>query len=682
MTDAMDDRDGSQRKTLGGSIAAEEEEGDNGRNQAHNFREVLLCQVCKSQFKDPRFLPCHHFFCRSCIEGLIAAAGANSCACPQCHKDINLPGNETKQLPVAFVVERIRERIRSKSKLTLTFKEHVCKDHAGIPLRMYCLECGQLICPECALHPHRDHSYDYVTSVAPMYMESVKQQFETLTKIKDSSETKVGKIEALKRDVVELSTNVTDMVNQCFDEIARLVEDRRKSILEELTSVVQQQVEFYQKQESLLVSTIGHIEELMYKWNRVQATSTGDEGAIILLADLVPQLKQNAGKMAPVAVDSCKTINIVPDIDYVNEIKTLCERIKVHVLLESDPSTSPVQTMPTTAELGRRLSFSIPSFEKNDSTIVRAAVRTVADNTCMPLCVSRDSKISFTPVIRGRHELIVEVNGMHVTGSPFPLFVTIPLEQLRNPVRIISDLKAPYAVAFNSRGDMVMTHSTPHNWISVRDKLGRSMLEVKLKTPGNPVGVAVDEQDNIYVSDSKNHCIIKFSGDGAFLRTIGRYGSGHGEFSSPRGLKVIEGQLYVCDVGNGRVQIFNEQLVFVKSFKVSKDSTDIASSPNGYFYLSGKDIQVLDSDHSYLFSIYDMNSTSLCFNQMQNALCLADCRRNCLCLMNLATDQVVNGCLCTERAKGGQNRAYGGMAIDEDGYLYVCDTTNDRILVF
>ena len=654
-------------------------------DQVNVLGEILLCQICKSQFKDARFLPCHHYFCRSCIEGLVGSSDTHTFLCPQCHMEINLPGNGTATLPVAFVVERIRERIRSRSNATLSV-HHVCQDH-GIELKLYCLECGLLLCPECALHHHGDHPYDYVTSVAPMYMESVKQQFDTLIKIKDSSESHVRKIESSKRYLLQSSASVTDTVNQCFDEMARHIEDRRKAILDELTSIVQQQVELYQRQESILVSNISQIEELKYKWDRVREPSSGNKGAVVLLAELVPQLKQKAGKMLPPTLDSCETINIVPEMKKVGEMKTLCEYIKINFIRQADSSTAHalVQNLPATMELGKRLSFSISARGNNfKGANIRAFVQALADNSCTPLCVSKDLNIILTPVVRGRHELTVEVNGEHVTGSPFSLFVTVPMEQLHNPVRDIGGLTAPYALAFNSKGNMVVAHSHPHGRISVCCKQGRRALEVRLRTLCSPSGVAVDEQDDIYVSEGKNHCVMKFhGGDGAHVKTIGRYGSGLGEFNTPQGLKVIEGQLYVCDMGNSRVQIFSKQLEFVKFFKVGKGITDIAcSKQSGRFYLSGKNVEVLDRDHAYLFSIYDMNSISVCFNEKQNTLCLADCHRNCLCVINLDTDQVVNRFLSTEDCRGVNRKRPYGTAIDEDGYIYVCDTTNGRILVF
>ena len=56
----------------------------------------------------------------------------------------------------------------------------------------------------------------------------------------------------------------------------------------------------------------------------------------------------------------------------------------------------------------------------------------------------------YTPRIRGRHKLAVTVNGEQVAGSPFTVCVKIPPTQLGTPVRVISGLKEPHCVAFNS----------------------------------------------------------------------------------------------------------------------------------------------------------------------------------------------------------------------------------------
>ena len=62
-------------------------------------------------------------------------------------------------------------------------------------------------------------------------------------------------------------------------------------------------------------------------------------------------------------------------------------------------------------------------------------------------------RIQYTPTVRGRHELIVTVNGQEVAGSPFPVFVSIHPTLLGKPVRVITGVKEPYDVAVTTTGD-------------------------------------------------------------------------------------------------------------------------------------------------------------------------------------------------------------------------------------
>jgi DNA-binding beta-propeller fold protein YncE len=73
-----------------------------------------------------------------------------------------------------------------------------------------------------------------------------------------------------------------------------------------------------------------------------------------------------------------------------------------------------------------------------------------------------------------------------------------------------------------------------------------------------PYDVAVTKDGQaIYVSDTSNHRIQKFSKDGLFLSVIGAQGSGFGNFNNPKGLSVgKDGTLFVVDSGNNRLVRF------------------------------------------------------------------------------------------------------------------------------
>ena len=82
-----------------------------------------------------------------------------------------------------------------------------------------------------------------------------------------------------------------------------------------------------------------------------------------------------------------------------------------------------------------------------------------------------------------------------------------------------------------------------------------------------PYGVAVDQAGNVYVADSLNHRIQKFSASGAFIAKWGTLGTGAGQFNEPRAVAVgPSGSVYVTDLRNNRVQQFTPNGVFVRTW--------------------------------------------------------------------------------------------------------------------
>ena len=73
-----------------------------------------------------------------------------------------------------------------------------------------------------------------------------------------------------------------------------------------------------------------------------------------------------------------------------------------------------------------------------------------------------------------------------------------------------------------------------------------------------PSGLAFDSQDNLYVVDSLNSRVQKFTKGGNFITAWGRHGQGDGELDMPWGICVDhEDNVYVADWRNNRVQKFS-----------------------------------------------------------------------------------------------------------------------------
>lgn len=78
-----------------------------------------------------------------------------------------------------------------------------------------------------------------------------------------------------------------------------------------------------------------------------------------------------------------------------------------------------------------------------------------------------------------------------------------------------------------------------------------------------PTGVAVDDR-YVYVADSFNNRIQKFTAEGAFVTKWGVTGIGPGQFNRPSGVAVDNlGQILVADAANHRVQVFSSTGTYI-----------------------------------------------------------------------------------------------------------------------
>lgn len=84
-----------------------------------------------------------------------------------------------------------------------------------------------------------------------------------------------------------------------------------------------------------------------------------------------------------------------------------------------------------------------------------------------------------------------------------------------------------------------------------------------------PVALDFSADGSLFVTDLlENHRVLKFAPAGILQRSVGGTetaegpGSSPGTFAFPNGITVYEGQVYVADSNNGRIQVFDEDLEF------------------------------------------------------------------------------------------------------------------------
>jgi DNA-binding beta-propeller fold protein YncE len=174
--------------------------------------------------------------------------------------------------------------------------------------------------------------------------------------------------------------------------------------------------------------------------------------------------------------------------------------------------------------------------------------------------------------------------------------------------------------------------------------------EIRLSSPS---GVALDQEGNVYVADTGNDRIQVFSSNGTFISQWARPGevAGNGTLRSPQGIAVdsSSGNVYVADTGNDRIRVFSSNGTFISQWTRAGNGTlrspqGIAvdsSSGNVYVTDTGNNrIQVFSSNGTFIsrFGIYGTDNGSFIHPE--------------------------------------------GVALDQEGNVYVADTGNNRIQVF
>nr|MCS5634341.1 HYR domain-containing protein [Candidatus Neomarinimicrobiota bacterium] len=125
-------------------------------------------------------------------------------------------------------------------------------------------------------------------------------------------------------------------------------------------------------------------------------------------------------------------------------------------------------------------------------------------------------------------------------------------------------------------------------------------------------GLSVDDEGNVYVTDSGNARIQKFTSDGQFLKTWGVSGTDNGEFKKPTGIATYENNVYVVDSEQARIQVFDSTGKFLQSWgKFGSDQGEffypqgISISNDGVVYVADTKnhrIQQFTTDGEFLSS--------------------------------------------------------------------------------
>ncbi len=277
--------------------------------------------------------------------------------------------------------------------------------------------------------------------------------------------------------------------------------------------------------------------------------------------------------------------------------------LQCHIEGKLDLSSVPIEE-----ELNVNLNFRSPKEGKPNEVV--AQLHCYHENSSESVSVKEIANdkysLSITPWQRGKHELHIKYNGVHICGSPIPLFVEPPLHNLER----ISSKKINKVVGIKfHEGKLILTQLK--QTINIIDPF-TLCVKTTLTVPG--VLIALIDSPHIYATDVTKHRLIKMDMNGNIIASTGTKGDGFGQFNFPNGFRLGKvNEVYVCDTNNHRIQVFDKDLNFIRAlgregsanghFK-SPDDIDIDEDGNIYVTDSGNNrIQVLTPDGQHIRNI-------------------------------------------------------------------------------
>ena len=590
------------------------------------LEQEVTCGICHDRYQEPKLLPCCHYYCKQCIISLSSRYQPNQpFPCPDCCEPTLLPGNDPDRLPTAFFINRMKELhsrmekahgkleapcemcshgkatafcrqcvnficdecVKSHQRLRV-FAGHAvstleelkqggvkelsvvdtpaqkCPDHDE-PLKIFCFDCKQLICRDCVIFDHRDHNSEFVKKAAPEARNKLAEHLSPLKNLLPDLSTAVNRVRATKQEIQAEGKLVEKQVNAKFQELHDILEQCKARVLKKACDIGERKIEKLTVQEKGLDLSVGCVQSLVDFVERTLENAS-DEELITMQEQVVSRIDAEVVKRGKEAAstDPVEKTDFGVDVFVSDDLKKLCENNVV--VYEDNVYARGEGTRMVEVETPSRLTLHFAKDVQRPPTI-QALLKSLVDQTSLQLEAVPVRKgvysIEYIPKVRGRHHLLISVDGRPITGSPFSMPVRIPPTKLDKPVRKIQEID-PINLTVNSSNEVIVSNYGQD--VVIMNKQGERLRSISKTQHGFKYvrGVAVDKDDNIYVSDSGNNCVYKFNKNGELLERVGKKGSDPGEFNFPLGVAVAGDRVFVCGRDNHRIQVLTRELQPVK----------------------------------------------------------------------------------------------------------------------
>eukprot|EP00731_Ephydatia_muelleri_P028665 Em0020g309a len=653
--------------------------------------DQLTCAVCLNFYTDPRVLPCLHVFCQECLKLIVKAdSESNYVSCPSCRRVARLTVAGTADLVPAFhilhlfdiqdalkkagtietstcekcqqhlatafcrncgqyvceqcvkthklwselvsheVVSIHRVQDDAAKLVPLKKKTLVCAKHASKDLELYCETCAELICHNCTIQQHREHSYDLVSDVFSTHKGAIEAKLTPLKEMLGTVNRALLVFDATMESIVSQQKFIDSDIEETIKRLHEELEARKAEFLNQLHEIA---------------------------WGENQVTGgpegPGSEGEILAIKKYVVTKSQDLiREFDRELLIPRQRANVVFKPQRLQEMSKPYRAVGIAGV---SPRRCVLVSNSHTTMMGEEFVVRVHVRDENGQDYPDPVENMTAELVSPTTTLVCDVEKGPEPM-----QYSIKSEGEHVQGSPFHVLVKRSITSVTKSPRVMTKLKKPCGLVCNGKGEVLV-------------------VESGLSKFNDPDGITVDGSDNILVVDSGNHRVQKFTAEGEFITTVGTKGDGPLQFNRPTNIKIHPqtGNMYICDQYNHRVQIVKEDFSFVGSFgkEGNEDGdlygpSDVAFDDTGNVYVCdswNNRIQVFHQSGQFLRKFGDKKVEGDDGTQSP--------------LLSSAHMTVNNGEVVLDAVPFSSEGTSGvslpsGLYIDSDGYVFVTEATN------
>ena len=688
----------------------------------NNLHEELSCSVCMSKYIDPKQLTCLHSFCLHCLNGIQRTSGRrDKIPCPECREEVNVPDNgNLNALPTNFRINSLLDVLAIKECNTTgvkcgncderTKQSHYCfqcyafwceeciglhnrikanKDHyalaleefqeqdfenilkrplfCGIPghgkkeMEFFCKICEVAICNACALLDHEGHAKMLLELAANERKLRLKSAIDSQKKRAQAKKSEIEKLNEYYNEVQERAACVKRNVQEYADSIHAAIEAKKLEIFDDVERRTQLSLEHIGIQKDKFVEQVKQHESEIEKTEKIIKRSTSAE---IMHPNDVLNITLSEENSREETVTDRENESFLARLRFVKNQKLFdlaCGEqigsLKSTQTRAQQSSAGGTGINKAIVGLEAQLVVTTRNAEgqqcHDDYDSVSLEIRNRQGDNCAAEVQVQDNKdgnykIKYFAKETGTCSASVKVNGEHIRGSPFE--------------------------------------------VQVKPRQFRPVLSFGEQILKNPWGVAVNEQDEIAVSDTGNQKIHLFKSDGTHIKSFGGEGTQQGEFKRPAGIAFHNNNIIVAEQGNPSVQQVSKQGQYLSHFGEKGSLDHQFNYCNGLSINSDDNILVADSDNKlvkmfsaggqFLSKFGTEGSFIRPFHCIQhdNYLIVSDKGDHSVKLFDRKGNFLYKF--------GKKGNVYGKfnephcLFVNKAGHLMVCDTGNHRIQVF